>query len=149
MIPQEIVLELFAYVAFALNIQAIDVNSLPEVKPTTPMEMAQVMCSEIPEKDKSECFQKTSRTVAAYVPSTNKLYYNAQVLKPGSNLIHRSFLIHEATHFFQGQFVTGSCEELKQREIQAYTVQDKYLQENGLKGNFAGNFVDKFKCNEN
>jgi hypothetical protein len=52
-------------------------------------------------------------------------------LKPETDLVHRSILLHEMVHYFQDQVGAygdrSSCERWFQREIDAYTIQNRYL----------------------
>ena len=59
-----------------------------------------------------------------------------QRLKPETNLFHRSILLHEMVHYFQdlsGEYASMSpCDRWFHRELDAYTVQNRYL---GVIGN--------------
>jgi hypothetical protein len=52
-------------------------------------------------------------------------------LRPETNLMHRSILLHELVHYFQDTAGTygdrSSCERWFQREIDAYNIQNRYL----------------------
>jgi hypothetical protein len=52
-------------------------------------------------------------------------------LKPETNLFHRSILLHEMVHYFQdmsGEYANmGACDRWFHRELDAYTVQNRYL----------------------
>jgi hypothetical protein len=52
-------------------------------------------------------------------------------LRPETDLVHRSILLHEMVHYFQDQAGAygdrSSCERWFQREIDAYTIQNRYL----------------------
>ncbi len=52
-------------------------------------------------------------------------------LKPETNLFHRSILLHEMVHYFQdssGEYANMSaCDRWFHREVDAYTVQNRYL----------------------
>lgn len=52
-------------------------------------------------------------------------------LKPESNLFHRSILLHEMVHYFQdraGEYANMQpCDRWFHREIDAYTIQNRYL----------------------
>jgi len=52
-------------------------------------------------------------------------------LKPETNLFHRSILLHEMVHYFQdmsGEYANMSpCDRWFHRELDAYTVQNRYL----------------------
>jgi hypothetical protein len=52
-------------------------------------------------------------------------------LKPESNLFHRSILLHELVHYLQDvgqELATASpCDRWYQREIEAYTLQNRFL----------------------
>jgi hypothetical protein len=52
-------------------------------------------------------------------------------LQPETNLMHRSILLHELVHYFQdvaGSYgERSSCERWFQREIDAYSIQNRYL----------------------
>ena len=52
-------------------------------------------------------------------------------LQPETNLFHRSILLHEMVHYFQdssGEYANmSSCERWFHRELDAYTVQNRYL----------------------
>jgi hypothetical protein len=52
-------------------------------------------------------------------------------LKPETNLFHRSILLHELVHYFQdssGEYANmGACDRWFHRELDAYTVQNRYL----------------------
>jgi hypothetical protein len=52
-------------------------------------------------------------------------------LKPETNLFHRSILLHEMVHYFQdmsGEYANmDACNRWFHRELDAYTVQNRYL----------------------
>ncbi len=52
-------------------------------------------------------------------------------LKPETNIFHRSILLHELVHYFQdvsGEYANMSaCDRWFHRELDAYTVQNRYL----------------------
>jgi hypothetical protein len=52
-------------------------------------------------------------------------------LQPETNLFHRSILLHELVHYFQdmsGEYANmDACERWFHRELDAYTVQNRYL----------------------
>jgi hypothetical protein len=52
-------------------------------------------------------------------------------LQPETNLMHRSILLHEMVHYFQDMSGAygdrSSCERWFQREIDAYSIQNRYL----------------------
>lgn len=52
-------------------------------------------------------------------------------LQPETNLMHRSILLHELVHYFQDVAATygdrSNCERWFQREIDAYSIQNRYL----------------------
>jgi len=52
-------------------------------------------------------------------------------LKPETNLFHRSILLHEMVHYFQdrsGEYGNmDECERWFHRELDAYTIQNRYL----------------------
>ena len=52
-------------------------------------------------------------------------------LKPETNLFHRSILLHEMVHYFQdraGEYANMQpCDRWFHREIDAYTIQNRYL----------------------
>jgi hypothetical protein len=52
-------------------------------------------------------------------------------LQPETNLFHRSILLHELVHYFQdmsGEYANmDACDRWFHREIDAYTVQNRYL----------------------
>jgi hypothetical protein len=52
-------------------------------------------------------------------------------LKPETDLMHRSILLHELVHYFQDTAGTyggrSTCERWFQREIDAYNIQNRYL----------------------
>jgi len=52
-------------------------------------------------------------------------------LKPETNLFHRSILLHELVHYFQdraGEYASmDDCDRWFHREIDAYTIQNRYL----------------------
>ena len=54
-----------------------------------------------------------------------------ETLKPETNLFHRSILLHEMVHYFQdrnGEYASmDACERWFHRELDAYTVQNRYL----------------------
>jgi hypothetical protein len=57
----------------------------------------------------------------------------AEDLQPETNLFHRSILLHELIHYLQdvGQELAtlAACERWYQRELEAYAVQKRYLQD--------------------
>jgi hypothetical protein len=54
-----------------------------------------------------------------------------ETLKPETNVFHRSILLHELVHYFQdmsGEYANMSaCDRWFHRELDAYTVQNRYL----------------------
>jgi hypothetical protein len=57
--------------------------------------------------------------------------YLDESLKPETNLFHRSILLHEMVHFFQdmaGEYGSmDACNRWFHRELDAYTIQNRYL----------------------
>jgi hypothetical protein len=68
---------------------------------------------------------------AMYIPERGVLI--AEDLTPETNLFHRSILLHEVVHYLQdvGQELAtlAACERWYQRELEAYAIQKRYLQD--------------------
>ena len=69
-------------------------------------------------------------SISALYESTRGIMLAAD-LKPETNLFHRSILLHELVHYLQDvgqELATASpCDRWYQREIEAYTLQNRFL----------------------
>lgn len=148
MIPLDELVVLMQFIFATLNLGAVDPNNLPDVRAVSNFEMAAAVCEPVAEAQKDACMARASHLGAAYVPAKKAVYYNAMLIKPMINLVHRSYLIHELVHFTQGPVDNLTCDQLKQREIEAYHVQDAFLRANEQASNFEEKFKKVFKCND-
>jgi hypothetical protein len=69
-------------------------------------------------------------SIQAWYRSGDGIYLDDS-LKPETNLFHRSILLHEMVHYFQDQAGEygnmDACNRWFHREIDAYTIQNRYL----------------------
>jgi hypothetical protein len=73
---------------------------------------------------------KTHCAIRAWYKPGDGIFLD-ESLKPETNLFHRSILLHEMVHYFQdaaGEYgKMGDCDRWFHRELDAYTVQNRYL----------------------
>lgn len=145
MFSKEVLLEMVTFVTATMgNPQGY--TNLPEIIQSNSQEIAEVICVVGSEKQIETCKRQATAIGAVYVPSKNAVYYNAFVLKVTSNPIHASYIVHELVHWRQGEVKYLNCEQLKQRELEAYQIQDKYLTSLGIGIQFAGKFEERYVC---
>lgn len=72
----------------------------------------------------------THCSIRAWYRSEDGIYLD-ESLKPETSLFDRSILLHEMVHYFQdraGEYAAmGDCERWFHRELDAYTIQNRYL----------------------
>lgn len=149
MIPREVVLEMVQFIALNLSGTQLDINKLPEIEGVSPVVMAQTLCETVPPEDARPCMSRAAAISAAYIRRSNKVYYNAFILHPESNVAGKSFILHELVHWGQDvDFPSLTCAQLKDKELEAYRIQDSYLASLNISSNFAGKFSERFVCRD-
>jgi hypothetical protein len=72
----------------------------------------------------------TNCSIQAWYKPSDGIYLD-DTLKPETNLFHRSILLHEMVHYFQdlaGEYGNmDACNRWFHRELDAYTIQNRYL----------------------
>jgi len=104
-------------------------------------EMGQEVCPE----DPGNC-----HGLAGLFETKKKVIFIRSDLRPESDLVSLSFLVHEMVHSLQAEFKTedelfGTCEKLFATEKQAYDAQDAFLKSEGQFFR-AGNALRFFNC---
>jgi hypothetical protein len=150
MIPREVIVEMAQIIALILHNPSIDLNKLPEVEGVAPAVMAQAICASVKPEETQGCINRAVAISAAYVKRENKVYYNSFIIHPeASGSLGKSFILHELVHWEQDvDFSTLTCSQLKEKELEAYRVQDAYLAMVGEVSNFAGKFSERFVCRD-
>jgi len=150
MIPREMIVEMVQFILLTLPGSSVNLNNLPEVVGVAPIEMAQTVCASVDPEKTQGCMSRAASISAAYVRKEKKVYYNAFIIHPeSSGGLGKSYLVHELVHWKQDvDFSTLTCDQLKEKELEAYRVQDAYLASFDVKSNFAGKFGERFVCND-
>jgi len=152
MIPREAILEMVQFIVLTLHGAPANIDKLPEVVAVSPSEMARTICVSVPQEQMQGCTNRAAAISAAYVRKDNKVYYNAFILHPETGVLGKSYIIHELTHWYQDvDFGTLTCLQIKEKELEAYRVQDTYLASfdaNFMPGKFAAKFGEKFVCHD-
>jgi hypothetical protein len=82
----------------------------------------------------------TNCSIQAWYKPGDGIYLD-DTLKPETNLFHRSILLHEMVHYFQdlaGEYGNmDACNRWFHRELDAYTIQNRYLAVIGHPGRVA------------
>jgi hypothetical protein len=128
------------HASFDLAFDTSPAASIDEVIKTLTRAMDRIARYRVP-KDPPPVFRVPHAELENYVCGTNcniKAWYKPgdgifldDSLHPETNLFHRSILLHELVHYFQdraGEYASMEpCERWFHRELDAYTIQNRYL----------------------